>query len=110
MSRARFWMFTLNNPEGLPDPSADLWSEFSCRYVRWQEEIAPLTGTHHLQGYLEFDSQVRFSHVRTLPGLLGAHFEVCGHPDNACDYAWKDDDTALPGTRFEWGSRKKQGL
>lgn len=109
MSRSRFWMFTLNNPEGSLEPSVDGWYDYHARYLRYQEEIAPVTGTHHFQGYLEFDQSVRLAHVRSLPGLEGAHFEICGHPDNACDYAWKDDETAVPGSRVEWGSRKKQG-
>jgi len=43
-------MFTWNNPDQMPEldhfPGAS--------YLLYQEELAPDTGTHHLQGFLTF--------------------------------------------------------
>ncbi len=48
------WCFTLNNPTG--DQEEALWAmqdnEKRLEYAVWQKEIAPTTGTPHIQGYV----------------------------------------------------------
>lgn len=72
MSKSRNWCFTLNNPKSLPDiEHAD-----NLRYGCYQEETGD-TGTHHLQGYLEFIHPLSLRGVkRSISGLHGAHLEV----------------------------------
>lgn len=72
MSKARNWLFTLNNPEGLPDGDELLSS--GVTYAVFQEEVGE-NGTHHLQGYVELERNQALSYVTKLPGLEGAHFE-----------------------------------
>ncbi len=45
----------------------------AIRYVVWQHEICPDTGTPHIQGYAEFYRTVRYPQARALLGIPGAH-------------------------------------
>ena len=49
------WVFTANNsvylPSGLPD---------FCKYFVAQVEVAPTTGTKHVQGYFQLKKRMRF--------------------------------------------------
>jgi len=46
-AKARGWLFTWNN---YPDTYRAALDELECRYVCAGEEVAPTTGTPHLQG------------------------------------------------------------
>lgn len=49
-------------------------------------------GTIHIQGYLEFDRPKRLAAVKTIKGLLQAHFIVCrGSRDSNRAYCSKED-------------------
>jgi len=52
---------------------------------------------------------VRLSHLKKMEGLETAHCEIASKPDQAYAYCTKDDETTIPGSRFEWGQRKSQG-
>lgn len=86
-SGAKNWLITFNNPDGLLDLEA------IPKLIRgvFQEEIAPLTGTHHLQGYLSF------SCARTMDWLKNnveytAHYEVArGSPRDNYNYCTKTE-------------------
>lgn len=61
-TRSRAWVFTLNNP------TAEDWHTVrnlsQCQYACYAQEIAPETGTPHIQGYLYFTSQRWFHSVK----------------------------------------------
>lgn len=58
MEKSRKWVFTLNNY--VNDDLATLRSlPKPLKYIYWGYEVAPTTGTPHLQGWMYFDSQVR---------------------------------------------------
>lgn len=88
--QSRFWLFTLNNPDGLYDSDlaegiADGW----LRYYIFQEEQGG-EGTDHLQGYVEFRIQQRLSFVRRI--IPAAHWERRrGSQAEAIDYCSKVD-------------------
>lgn len=69
--RKRCWTFTLNN---YSDKDIKNIKEVKGNYL-FQEEVAPSTGTPHLQGFLEYKNPVRFSTVKKL--IPKGHIEVC---------------------------------
>jgi len=64
--QGRFWVFTINNykvvNDGLLQPMypafyeavSEAFAKGECNYVIVQPEVAPSSGTPHLQGYVEF--------------------------------------------------------
>jgi len=71
MDKITNFVFTLNNYTEL-----DIGSllNYKCRYIVFAKEVAPTTGTHHLQGYCELGKQVRFNTLlATLP--KGIHIQ-----------------------------------
>lgn len=69
-SQARFWCFTLNNPEGMMDFSIVP----DVRYAIYQHEMGD-SGTPHFQGYIEFKKPKRLSWLRNRVAS-NAHFEM----------------------------------
>jgi len=64
MSRHRNYCFTYNN---YPDTS--LVDGIDCKYIAYSHEVAPQTGTRHLQGYIAFHSTKTFAAAcKLLPG------------------------------------------
>lgn len=100
---AKHWLFTLNNPT--PAEEQYLSQHLSTQavlYAVYQHEIGS-SGTHHLQGYIEFRSVRRF---RTLHELLPrAHFENRrGTREQARDYCTKLDSRVEGTQPFEFGN------
>lgn len=104
----RGFVFTLPNPT-LSEKTmivSPVWlNERGVKYMCLQGEIAPTTGTPHLQGYIEFSSPVRWKHAHTTIGCRGYVFRRLGTPDQARTYCSKPESFA-PGVaaRFEWGA------
>jgi len=100
--RSRGWCFTINNyAEAHKDAIAKLGDE--CEYVCFGEEIAPGTGTPHLQGYIYFKHQRAFVSVRDLFDGA-AHIEPAkGSPSQNRAYCSKD------GKFVEYGVLPRQG-
>jgi len=69
MSRHRNYCFTYNN---YPDTS--LVDGLNCKYIAYSHEVAPTTGTPHLQGYVAFHSTKTVQAARKL--LPGCHLSV----------------------------------
>jgi hypothetical protein len=59
--RSRGWCFTWNN---YPAEYRSQLDSLDCRYVCAGEEVAPSTGTPHLQGYVYFRNAKRLSTLR----------------------------------------------
>lgn len=71
MSKARSFTFTLNN---YTDDEQHLVQSLSCKYLVFGREIAPETGTPHLQGFVTFPNPRSCAAVRRL--LPRCHWEV----------------------------------
>lgn len=65
----RNFTFTFNNY-----PNLDLVTNIDCKYIAYSEEVAPTTGTPHLQGYITFNSPKTHAQVCNL--MPGCHIEV----------------------------------
>lgn len=91
----RGYTFTVNNY--LPEDEEKLRSFEDCVYLIYAREVAPKTGTLHLQGYVYFKTQ-RYCGVlsRILPS--GAHIEAAkGNPYQNRDYC-KKSNAAIPNS------------
>lgn len=70
---SKSWAFTKNNYGDDDITFFTTWGEFA--YMVFGREVAPTTGTPHLQGYFTLKKAVRGSYLkRTLP--QGTHFEA----------------------------------
>lgn len=83
MSRNRAHLFTWNN---YPATYADVLGGLDCRYIVAGEELAPVTRTPHLQGYVVWRNPKSIAAVRGL--LVGCHITVArgnhGQNDRYC--------------------------
>jgi len=62
--RNRNFIFTYNNY-----PDTKLVDELDCKYIAYSHEVAPTTGTPHLQGYVSFHNPKTHAQAcRLLPG------------------------------------------
>jgi hypothetical protein len=110
---SHYFLFTVHNPEGM-----FIEADFppTCTYWCYQEELAPTTGIHHLQGYMEYNKQYRINAVKTMlvcqfgwPNTV--HLEARrGTAEQNRAYCSKPD-TAIADSFIEWGtlSISKQG-
>lgn len=81
----RRWCFTLNNPTL---EERDVLANLPAVYIVYGEEIAPTTGTPHLQGFVIFSRTYRRTQ---LCGILQAHWEAAvGTSVQASTYCKKD--------------------
>lgn len=70
---SKSWAFTKNNYSDDDVTFFTTWQDFT--YMVFGREVAPTTGTPHLQGYFTLKKAVRGSYLkRTLP--QGTHFEA----------------------------------
>jgi len=94
--RCKDWCFTLNNYA--PDDHERLVAMYEqhCNYIVFENEIAPGTGTLHLQGFVQFKEQLRLTAVKKcFPGDKHLqdriHWEPRnGTPAQAANYCKKD--------------------
>lgn len=106
MSKTNRFRFTINNYTPLHLALLDddnVYSKF--KYICWGFEIAPTTGTPHLQGYLEFDNSLKLritaaqKRVQDL-GLTGMVLLVADKSAKSnIDYCAKDGDFHEHGER-----------
>lgn len=64
MSRGRNFVFTLNNYTYEQEESIKNLCNNKVTFVAYSHEIAPSTGTPHLQGYLHHTEKINFSNIR----------------------------------------------
>jgi len=90
MSSAKHWCFTCNNYT-----DADLlrlrsvFAQGKVIFLVWSQEVAPETGTPHLQGYVAFKKQTRLAAAKEVLGVA-AHLIVCkGSPQDNYTYCTK---------------------
>ena len=91
-SRAKRWVFTLNNyTAGEEQALADLLESDHVTYGVYGRETGE-SGTPHLQGYVVFSDQKTFNQAKQLLGSR-VHLEVSrGTPKEASDYCKKEGD------------------
>lgn len=95
MSRSRSFVFTWNNYDVL---SLAVLSALDCKYLVFGKEVAPSTGTPHLQGYVVFRTQRSLSSV--IKKLNGAHVEVAkGDAEQNYAYVTKGGDFVEVGEK-----------
>lgn len=101
------WAFTCFDvrPFWSPDEGGSFYSWFSenTEYMVVQEEVAPDTGRHHLQGFIIFKAKKRLTWLkRRFPN--GCHFEAArGTNEQNLQYCTKEDSRAENGIRFSYG-------
>lgn len=70
MTQVKRWIFTLNNYTEEEEAQLHLLvADNELTYLLYGHEVAPSTGTPHLQGYMECRRKKRLGGVRGLPGL-----------------------------------------
>jgi len=87
------WCFTTNNPDPFTETYlSNLAQEETVKYLVYGREVAPTTGTPHLQGFVIFSTRLRLSAVKQkLP--VGSHLEIArGTSQEASVYCKKEYD------------------
>ena len=106
--RIRNFVFTLNN---YTEVDIDQLLCINYKYLVFAKEVAPTTGTPHLQGYCELDKRTRFATlIENLP--RGIHVEVRkGTQQQAIDYIKNPKDKPIPNPSdiYEVGEPRTQG-
>lgn len=90
--QSKRWCFTVNNWNPVDETLISLLAP-SAQYLVYGRELAPSTGTPHLQGYVVFHTNKRFAAVVAL-FPTGTHLEAARCSSIVCaDYCKKDKDT-----------------
>lgn len=99
--RVRDYCWTLNN---YTDEEVESIKKTECRYIIFGKEIAPSTGTPHLQGYVYFDEKKTMKAIHKLKGWeRTALTEAKGDDKQNKAYCSKSGDV------FESGNPPNQG-
>lgn len=102
MQRTRNVCFTLNNPPA-KDEFIRALGKLPCTYWVFGQEVAPTTGTPHLQGYAEFSHALSSKRIKKDLGAT-IHLEPRrGSAQQAAEYCKKD------GIFEQWGEISNQG-
>lgn len=72
-TRGRFWAFTFNNFSEEEKHTLKEWCERECEKFGFTEEVAPTTGTKHLQGFMGFRN------MRQKSALIKKHPKISFH-------------------------------
>lgn len=108
--RARNYCFTLNNytEDNIEELLEEVGPNDLISYIIFQEEIAPGTGTKHLQGYMELTKAKSMRALKTSLAMPAIHLEVRGGSQRqAIDYCKKADSRAPDGEQWEAGRPKR---
>lgn len=97
--KSRGWNWVLNNyTHAEVENIKDCLGHEGLRYCIYGYEIAPTTGTPHLQGYCEFKNQVRMNIIKSVLGHRVSCKPVTEHKDKAIAYCQKDGHYTEFGT------------
>jgi hypothetical protein len=110
----RRWVFTINNyDEDDVSRLKSLSESDAVKYIVFGRELAPNTGTHHLQGYIEFSNAKPLQNTITcLKGTSSHHPWVAkarGTSQQCRDYCIKDANYFEKGT-ISTGQGKRKDL
>lgn len=106
--RSRNWCWTVSNYTAAQREFIDLTTAPLAKYLCYQPEIAPTTGTPHLQGFVSFANPRTLAGVSNLFGATRPHLEPTGGtPEQAIAYCEKEESRDLTaGFAFvEFGER-----
>lgn len=104
MSIAKNWCFTLNNWTSEEKQSIIQLIPDQIKYVMFSEEVAPTTGTPHLQGYLQLVKKNKMSAVSKL--IPRARLETAkGTPSQNRSYIGKSNPVQEFGNSITTGDR-----
>lgn len=95
------YCFTLNNP--VSDP---VYDDTVMNYLCFGREVAPITGTPHLQGYVTFKKPQRIS--KKWQSILGHMIPAIGTKQQNIDYCKKDSDFVEFGESSTGGETNKR--
>lgn len=89
------FVFTLNNYTAEDEAAIQQTCvDKNLKWLVYGHEVAPTTGTKHLQGACVVGKQVAFSAIKKWPGFeKTAIFEMKGSPSQCMDYCTKEDAT-----------------
>jgi len=108
MEYFRNFVFTINN---YTDVDIQHLLSYDCRYMLFAREVAPTTGTLHLQGYCELNKRMRFAALKfSLPA--GTHIEArYGTQKQAIDYIKAPTAKSIPESEdvYEVGEPRTMG-
>lgn len=93
MSKHRNFSFTWNN---YPDDHVALLDMVTCKYLIYGREVAPTTGTPHLQGAISFPTPRSIPSV--IKALPGCHVEPARDIHSLIKYCKKEGDFIEKGT------------
>jgi hypothetical protein len=107
------WCFTLNNPN--PNWKTEM-EAMDPYYLIVGQEVAPTTGTPHLQGFVQFKKSMRLKAVTKL--IPGAHLEIAkGSAKQNIQYCTKTDPNPFTlgtppkskgdGNKIRWDEAKQ---
>lgn len=100
--RSKSWCFTYNN---YSEQDYARIIAIDCQYLVVGREVAPTTGTRHLQGYIKFYNARFFNAIKALLGEH-VHLEVAkGSPQENKDYCSKSGDFYEKGDLPRKGKR-----
>lgn len=102
MTESRAWCFTLNN---YTEEEDNALQAVECVYLIYGYEVAPETGTPHLQGYIRFKSAKKLEQVKAK--IPRAHLEKArGSCEDNVAYCKKTREGDTPNEKvFEKGTR-----
>jgi len=96
------WVFTWNN---YPENADEILAAIPHKYLVYGREIAPETGTPHLQGFIQVPSRKRFSALKKLfPGCWLRRARA--KPEQAAEYAKKDGNYVELGQMVRPGQKE----
>lgn len=102
--RVRDYHFVLNN---YTDEEVELIKQTPCRYIIFGKEVAPTTGTPHLQGYVYFEEKKTMVGVQKIKGWKRTALkEARGDADQNKVYCSKDKIVFEKGDKPTQGKRK----
>lgn len=109
--RTKHWVFTINAREGSNLCAAPLWDPEKMDYLVFVHQIAPTTGTHHWQGYIECKKKIDITPLKRMlcpsdPGLP-AVFKRRGTQEEAIAYIKDDEKKTNVGDVYEFGEPTK---
>ena len=95
--RSRNWVFTWNNPTEAVETMLQAWA--LPKWIIYGREVAPTTGTPHLQGAFILPNAVRWNFLHDLFPEMWLE-PMRGKPSQAAEYCMKQDEDY-----FEQGER-----
>ena len=112
--QARDWWFTINNPVQTEQEFLDYLTTVSdLRYVVFQRERAPETGTEHYQGYFEFTQPKWFTTIKKCLSKtnigVDAHIEQRKAKRTQARLYCMDEETRISPTYYEYGEFIEDG-